>query len=217
MPNVTDPLDSRGRTVQEYIDELPVWPDGTRLVSTPMTKMQKLIWMLAAAGKFFEGFVVFMTGVALPLIARQFEIGPTQRGLVTAASLCGILVGAVGLGTLSDQFGRKSMFIVEMIIFTAFLGAAVFCTSFISLVICLFGLGLALRCDYPTAHMIISESIPSISRGRLVLAAFGFQALGALGGTVVGFLVLSNLPELSAWRWMYATAIIPAVAVTVGR
>lgn len=64
---------SQPRTVQQYIDELPVWPDGTRLPSTPMTKMQRLIWMLAAAGKFFEGFVVFMTGVALPLIARQFD------------------------------------------------------------------------------------------------------------------------------------------------
>ena len=31
--------------------------------------------------------------------------------------------------------------------------------------ICLFGIGLALGCDYPTAHMIISESIPSTSRG----------------------------------------------------
>ena len=118
----TDP--ARPRTVQEYIDERPIWPDGTRLPNVPMTKMQRNIWVLAAAGKFFEGFVVFMTGVALPLIARQFEIGPTQNGLVTAASLCGILIGAVGLGSLSDRFGRKSMFIVEMIIFTAFLGAA---------------------------------------------------------------------------------------------
>ena len=73
------------------------------------------------------------------------------------------------------------MFIVEMIIFTAFLAAAVFSTSFISLVICLFGLGLALGCDYPTAHMIISENIPSTSRGRLVLGAFAFQAVGATG------------------------------------
>src|ERR1700691_6296360 len=205
------------RTVQDYIDERPIWPDGTNLPSSPMTKMQRRIWMLAAAGKFFEGFVVFMTGVALPLIARQFQIGPTQNGLVTAASLCGILIGAVGLGTLSDQFGRKSMFVVEMIIFTAFLGAAVFCTSFASLVFCLFGLGLALGCDCPTAHMIISESIPSTSRGRLVLGAFAFQAVGALGGTAVGYLVLSTLPEISAWRWMYASAIIPAVLVTIGR
>ena len=122
-----------------------MWPDGTRLHSNPMTTMQWRIWMLAAAGKFFEGFVVFMTGVALPLIAREFDITPGQNGFISAASLCGILIGAVGLGSLSDRFGRKSMFIVEMIIFTAFLGAAVFCTNFVSLVICLFGLGLAAR------------------------------------------------------------------------
>src|SRR6202046_4901933 len=138
MSNLPNTLSSKSqprlqpRTVQDYIDERPIWSDGTHAPSIPMTKMQRRIWMLAAAGKLFEGFVVFMTGVALPLIARQFEIGPTQNGLVTAASLCGILIGAVGLGSLSDRFGRKSMFVVEMIIFTAFLGAGVFCNSFIS-------------------------------------------------------------------------------------
>src|ERR1700733_6906742 len=217
MQNDVKPATGAPRTVQHYIDELPMWPDGTRLLFTPMTAMQRLIWWLAAAGKFFEGYVVFMTGVALPLIARQFDISPGQNGFISAASLCGILIGAVGLGSLSDQFGRKSMFIVEMIIFTAFLGAAVFCTSFISLVICLFGLGLALGCDYPTAHMIISENIPSTSRGKLVLGAFAFQAVGALGGTAVGYAVLVLLPNLSAWRWMYATAVIPALLVTIGR
>jgi putative MFS transporter len=223
MSNLPNTLSSKSqprlqpRTVQDYIDERPIWPDGTNLPSVPMTKMQRRIWMLAAAGKFFEGFVVFMTGVALPLIARQFEIGPTENGLVTAASLCGILIGAVGLGSLSDRFGRKSMFVAEMIIFTAFLGAAVFCTSFPSLVFCLFGLGLALGCDYPTAHMIISESIPSTSRGRLVLGAFAFQAVGALGGAAVGYAVLVAVPNLDAWRWMFATAVIPALIVTVGR
>ena len=205
------------KTVQDYIDELPAWEDGTRLTSAPMTRMQLRIWSLAAAGKFFEGFVVFMTGVALPLIARQFHIGAAENGIVSAASLFGILVGAVGLGGLSDYFGRKRMFVVEMIIFCAFLVVLTFCTNFIWLVICLFGLGLALGCDYPTAHMIISENIPSTSRGKLVLAAFAFQAIGALAGTGVGFFVLNAYPHLDAWRWMYATAIVPALLVTIGR
>ena len=217
MSNDVAPATHGPRSVQHYIDELPMWPDGTRLLSTPMTGMQRLIWLLAAAGKFFEGYVVFMTGVALPLIARQFAISPAQNGFISAASLCGILIGAVGLGSLSDQFGRKSMFIVEMIIFTAFLAAAVFCNSFISLVICLFGLGIALGCDYPTAHMIISENIPSTSRGKLVLGAFAFQAVGALCGTAVGYAVLVVIPTLNAWRWMFATAVVPALIVTIGR
>jgi putative MFS transporter len=217
MSDVVNTAASEARTVQSYIDELPVWPDGTRLPSSPMTKMQWRIWMLAAAGKFFEGFVVFMTGVALPLIARQFDITAAQNGFVSAATLFGILIGAYGLGSLSDKFGRKSMFVVEMIIFTVFLALAVFCTNFVSLVICLFGLGVALGCDYPTAHMIISENIPSTSRGRLVLGAFAFQAVGALAGTAVGYGVLVTVPDLTAWRWMFATAVVPALIVTIWR
>jgi MFS family permease len=207
----------QAKTVQDYIDEMPVWPDGTQVKSSPMTGMQWRIWSLAAAGKFFEGFVVFMTGVALPLIVREFHIGSAEKGIVSAASLAGILLGAVLLGGLSDYFGRKRMFIAEMVIFCAFLALLILCQNFLSLAICLFGLGMALGCDYPTAHMIISESIPSLARGKLVLGAFAFQAVGALAGTGVGCLVLSLVPELSAWRWMFATALVPAILVTVGR
>jgi len=205
------------KSIQEYIDERPAWPDGTPISGAPMTSMQWLIWSLAAAGKFFEGYVVFMTGVALPLISREFGIGSAENGLIGAASLLGILIGAVGLGGMSDHYGRKPMFIIEMFIFVAFLLLLVLAGNFLSIIICLFGIGLALGCDYPTAHMIISENIPSISRGRLVLGAFGFQALGALGGTAVGWFVLTVIPDLGAWRWMYATAVIPALAVTISR
>ncbi len=205
------------KSVQDYLDERPTWSDGTRLKAAPMTGMQWRIWSLAAAGKFFEGFVVFMGGVALPLIVREFHVAPAQKGIVSAASLAGILVGAVLLGGLSDYFGRKRMFVAEMIIFVGFLALLIVSSSFLALAICLFGLGLALGCDYPTAHMVISENIPSANRGRLVLGAFGFQALGALAGTGIGSLVLIMSPTLSAWRWMYATAMLPALAITVAR
>ncbi|CAN5366374.1 MFS transporter [soil metagenome] len=205
------------RTVQEYIDERPVWSDGTQTSSTPMTAMQWRIWSLASAGKFFEGMIVFMTGVALPLISLEFSLSATDKGLVTAASLAGILVGATALGGLADTFGRKRMFIVEMILFTVFLVALTFAPNLPMLVLFLFGSGLALGCDYPTAHMVISESIPTSKRGRLVLSAFAFQAVGALAGTLVGYVILNGDPAVSAWRWMYAVAVIPAVLVIVGR
>ena len=68
----------RSRTVQEYIDETPNWSDGTRVADAPMTQMQWRIWWLATAGKFFEGLVVFTTGVALPLVALEFGLNATQ-------------------------------------------------------------------------------------------------------------------------------------------
>jgi MFS transporter, putative metabolite transport protein len=205
------------KSVQEYIDETPVWADGTETSFNPLTAMQWRILGLATAGKFFEGMVVFMTGVALPLIVYEFGLGAAEKGIVGAATLFGILVGALALGGLADKFGRKTLFIIEMIIFTVFLILTSLSPTYHTLVLFLFGIGLALGCDYPTGHMIISESMPSGSRGKLVLGAFGFQAAGALVGTAVGYLILSNDETLTAWRWMYASAIIPAVLVILGR
>jgi MFS family permease len=205
------------RSVQSYIDETPFWPDGTSTPGVPMTRMQWRIWFLATAGKFFEGLVVFMTGVALPLMVSEFGLTAAQKGTIGAASLAGILIGASALGGLADTYGRKRMFIVEMVLFVIFLVGLTSAQSYLWVVVLLFGIGLALGCDYPTAHLVISESIPSKDRGKMVLSVFAFQAVGALVGTAVGYLILVNIPEIGAWRWMYATAIIPAILVIIGR
>lgn len=205
------------KTVQEYIDETPIWSDGTTVPQAPMTLMQWQIWGLATAGKFFEGLVVFMTGVALPLISMEFHLGAAEKGMVGAATLFGILVGATALGGLADHLGRKQLFIAEMILFLVFLVAMTLSTTFPMLLVYLFGMGLALGCDYPTAHLVISESIPSNCRGRLVLSAFAFQAVGVLVGTAVGYMILKSHESISDWRFMYATAIIPTFLVVLGR
>lgn len=213
----TSELNNRAKTVQEYIDETPFWEDGTEIYSIPMTSMQWRIWGMATAGKFFEGMVVFITGVALPLIVMEFKLDASAKGTVSAAVLFGILIGASALGSLSDRFGRKLMFIVEMLIFTIFLLVITFTNQYYLLLLSLFGMGTALGCDYPTAHMVISESIPSKARGKLVLSAFAFQSVGALAGTAVSYFILYENPSIGSWRWMYASAIIPAVAVLIGR
>lgn len=205
------------KSVQAYIDQTPSWPDGTPTPSVPMTQMQWRIWTLATAGKFFEGLVVFMTGVALPLIVEEFGLSPAGKGIVSAATLAGIMVGAVALGGLADVYGRRRMFVIEMLVFVIFLAGLTIAPSFGWLVLFLFGVGVALGCDYPTAHLVISESIPSRDRGKLVLAAFAFQAIGALAGTALGFAMLTFDPSLDAWRWMYATAIVPAAFVVFAR
>jgi MFS family permease len=204
-------------TVQAYIEEIPNWQDGSSFGRAPLSGMQWLVWSLATAGKFFEGLIVFMGGIALPLVSDQFNIDQTGKGLITAATLAGILIGALLLGGLADRFGRKPVFIAEMVLLLIGLLGASLSSSSELLIFWLFVIGLALGADYPTAHLVISESIPASIRGRLVLGAFSFQAIGAVVGTAICAILLSNKPELSTWRIFYLLPVIPVALVVWGR
>jgi MFS family permease len=205
------------QTVQAYIEEVPRWQDGAELAGPPLSSMQWLVWSLATAGKFFEGLIVFMGGIALPLVSAQFDMTALDRGFVTAATLFGIMIGALALGGLADRFGRKPVFIAEMVLLIIGLVAAAFSPTTPWLVGCLFVIGLALGADYPTAHLVISESIPAAIRGRLVLGAFSFQAVGAVVGTALAAAMLANRPDLDTWRIFYLMPVLPAAFVAWGR
>ena len=192
-------------TVQAYLE------------AEPLSPMQWRVWALASAGKFFEGLIVFMGGIAMPLISEQFGLTAAQRGAVTAAPLLGILLGALWLGGLADRFGRKPVFIAEMLLLLAGLIGAALSPSEPVLLAWLLLIGLALGADYPTAHLVISESTPAAIRGRLVLGAFSFQALGAVLGTTLAALVLGHRPELDSWRHFYLLPALPVALVAWGR
>ena len=204
-------------TVQAYIEEIPAWSSGTAMASAPLSSMQWLVWSLATAGQLFEGMIVFMGGIALPLLTAEFGLDDVAKGAMTSATLAGILVGALVLGGLADRFGRKPVFIGEMVLLLVALIGASTSPGIGVLVVWLFVIGLALGADYPTAHLVISESIPASIRGRLVLGAFSFQAIGAIAGTAIAAVVLAQKPELSTWRLFYLLPVIPVILVIWGR
>jgi MFS transporter, putative metabolite transport protein len=187
--------------------------DGHR----PLTALQWRLWCLAAAGKFLEGMIVFTGGLSLPLLVEEFALPPWQAALVASASLVGILAGALVSGGLADAWGRRPLFIAEMALLGLGLFLAAVSPGVIWLLLALWLTGLALGADYPTAHLVIAESIPAASRGRLVLGAFAFQAVGAVLGTSLAALLMARMPPSMAWRWLDLLP-LPAVAlVTWGR
>ena len=68
-----------------------------------------------------------------------------------------------------------------MVVFALFLTGLTWSPTFGWLVVFLFGVGLALGCDYPTAHLVISESIASKDRGKLVLYDTVEEAIAEYG------------------------------------
>ena len=152
MPGSSNNKQPGINSVQGYIDEAPQWANGTSAPASPMTDMQRRIWWLSVAGKFFEGLVVFMTGVALPLIAREFSLTSAQHGMVGAASLFGILIGA-SASAASPTGSAASRCSCWMALFILFLVLIVFTPNFEWLIVCLFGMGLALRNRFTRRHI----------------------------------------------------------------
>jgi MFS family permease len=77
--------------------------------------------------------------------------------------------------------------------------------------------GIALGADYPLAHLVISESVPAPMRGRLVLAAFGCQALGAVLGMAAAAWLLAPRLEPLSWRWLYGLPLLPVALLALAR
>ncbi len=195
-------------TVQAYLDEKPLWSDGTLAPASPMTSMQQRIWWLSVAGKFFK-----VAGLHDRRGAAADRQGIRPFGRIIRHGWCG---QPVRHPDRSECVGLAS----------ATVSAASRCSSSrwrcswcfwcdpVHAKLRLAG-GLPVR-DGPCARLRLSYRPSGDFRehavaqpGTLVLAAFGFQAAGALVGTAVGYVVLNADPSLPAWRWMYGTAMIP--------
>ena len=169
------------------------------------------VWILAAtilgsSMAFIDSTVV---NVALPALQASFHANVTDvqwvvesYGLMLAAL---ILVG----GSLGDLFGRRSMFVLGVVIFA---GASVACGMSSTIHQLIFarsvqGLGAALL--VPGSLAIISTSFDEKSRGQAIGTWSGFTAITTAVGPVVG----GWLVEHASWRWVFFINVPLAAAV----
>ena len=192
----------------------PLAPASPRQRAAPR---QALIWGLATVGKFFEGLIVFMGALTLPLISADFQLQAQARGWLGAASLIGILVGALIFGALADRIGRRLVFSGELVLLFGGLLAASLSPDPLSLGLSLVVIGLGLGADYPLAHLMISEHVPAAWRGRSVLGAFAFQALGAISGMALASALLQHGAAAADWRLLYRWPLLPLALLAAAR
>ena len=183
----------------------------------PFTLKHAHIWFLSAMGIFLDGFDLFVMSIALPLIIVQFSATPLEQGIVGAAAVIGAIFGALIGGRLCDRFGRKKVFLFDLLIFIIFAILSSFAWSIESLIIFRFLLGVGIGADYPVCASYVSEFMPKRIRGRMLIAAFSFQAVGIFAAAAVGLFILAMYPSESAWRWMLVAGTVPACIILVLR
>jgi len=183
----------------------------------PFTLKHAHLWFLSSMGIFLDGFDLFVMSIALPLIIVQFSATPLEQGIVGAAAVVGAIFGALIGGRLCDRFGRKKVFLADLGIFILFAILSASAWNIESLILFRFLLGVGIGADYPVCASYVSEFMPKRIRGRMLIAAFSFQAVGIFAAAAIGLLILAMHPADSAWRWMLVVGAVPALLILVLR
>ncbi|HEX7958533.1 MAG TPA: MFS transporter [Terriglobales bacterium] len=158
-------------------------------------------WILAAtilgsSMAFIDGTVV---NVALPALQASFNA--TISDLQWVVESYGLLLGALTLvgGSLGDLFGRRRMFVLGAVIFTA---ASMWCglsTSVAQLIIARSIQGIGAAFLVPGSLALISASFDEKVRGKAIGTWSGSTAITAAVGPLIG----GWLIEHASWRWAF--------------
>lgn len=175
------------------------------------------IFVFGALGGLLFGFDTGIISGASPLIEGDFRLSVEQTGFITSSVLIGSTIGAFTIGPLSDRFGRKKLLIVASWFFIAGSLLTAFANGFATMVIARIVLGLAVGAASALTPAYLAELAPAKHRGSLGTMFQLMITAGILLAYVSNLAFLGhNLLGVRDWRWMLASALIPAVLLFIG-
>jgi len=160
----------------------------------------------------FDGFDAQIMGYTAPALLKDMHISRQVLGPVISAGLFGLMLGALGLGTLGDRIGRKRIILLSAAILGTFSTLTAFAHSVPELAVLRFLTGIGLGGAMPGAIALVSEYMPKRRRGMMVtITVCGFAIGPAVGGFVAGGLI-----HAYSWRAMFFVGgVIPLLLLPV--
>jgi putative MFS transporter len=159
-----------------------------RLEKLPFSRWHLNLAIVAGVGVLLDAADFALFGAALPPIAREFGLGPTQSGVLATVGLVGAFLGALFWGTISDYISRRTSFNATIAIFSVFTGLTSLAWNVLSLAVVRLISNFGLGGQVPVALTITSEFMPGHLRGRVsssVLATFPLGLAMAAGLSLV--------------------------------
>ena len=172
--------------------------------------------LFCSAGGFLDGYDLLIMGAALLQLVPQFHLGRTEVGWLTSLPFLTMAVGALVAGRVCDAVGRRTVYLVDVLLFLAFslLQAAV--SEFWRLVTMRMLVGFAIGMDMPTGSSMLAEYAPPERRGGLVAMINTAWLCGGCAAALVGFVLFEAIGP-GAWRWMFGLGALPALLIAIGR
>ncbi|TLS47751.1 MFS transporter [Streptomyces montanus] len=188
---------------------------GNRLDDAPLSRFHKKLALYSSGGPFLDGYVLSIIGVAMVQITPQLKLSDSAQGLIGASALIGIFLGAFVGGWLTDRFGRQLLYTIDLIAIIVCSVAQFWATDPVWLFVLRLLIGMAVGADYPIATSLLAEFTPRRYRGPLLGGLVVMWFVGAAVAYIVGELLLAVGDD--GWRWMLASAALPATIIVLLR
>lgn len=170
---------------------------------TPDTAERRTVLIIATLAAFLTPFMGSAVNIALPSIAADFSLDAVSLSLVASSYLLATAIFLVPLGRCADIYGRKLVFTIGVVVFTASALLSALATSGLMLILFRFLEGVGSAMIYGTGIAMITSVFPPEERGR----ALGINVTAVYIGLSIGPLLGGFLTEFLTWRSIFLTNI----------
>jgi MFS family permease len=166
-----------------------------------------LCWTAVA----LEGFDLVVLGVVLPSLLRDpaWGLNPATASLISVVGLLGVMVGALGIGPLTDRFGRRRMMLITVTSFSVLTLLCAFATGPAVFGVLRFLAGLGLGGVLPVALAMVNEFARVGKGGSATTTMMTGYHVGAVVTALLGILVIPSF----GWRAMFVIGALPALVL----
>ena len=176
---------------------------------TKLTRNQQKIIFAAILGDMLEFFDYFLIGFVVAFIAGPWRLTFGKSAIILLASGFGAMFGAVFYGWLADKIGRRKVFMLTVVNFSAATGILTFTpdNAWLFLATFRFIIGFGVGGLYCVDLPLVQEFVPSSKRGMVGGIVTSSVPLGILLGSFLG----ATMTPLVGWRGLFAIGAVPGV------
>ena len=162
---------------------------------------------IAGLGWLFDAMDVGMLSFVMVALQKDWGLSTQEMGWIGSINSIGMAVGALIFGILSDKIGRKSVFIITLLLFSIGSGLTALTTTLAMFLVLRFLIGMGLGGELPVASTLVSESVEAHERGKIVVLLESFWAGGWLIAALISYFVIPKY----GWEVAMILSAVPAL------
>jgi AAHS family benzoate transporter-like MFS transporter len=179
--------------------------------NAPFTRFHWMVMCLCALLLIFDGYDLFIYGVVLPVLMKEWGLTPLEAGALGSYALFGMMFGALGFGTLADKIGRKKGIAICFVLFSGSTVLNGFASSPTEFGVFRFLAGLGCGGLMPNVVALMNEYAPKRLRSTLVAIMFSGYSVGGMLSAGLGIYMLPRF----GWEAMFFAAAVPLLLLPV--